>query len=75
MARGPKVQIMKLALTVVATVVTFGLMAPATPARAQVVVVGPAGISQTALVCELRREQINDERGWRVRDVFVCFPR
>jgi hypothetical protein len=56
----------------------IGLAASATTAVAQVVVVGP-GVYPVqmapSLVCEVRREPISDERGWRVRDVIVCFTR
>jgi hypothetical protein len=71
---------MKPTLTVLAAMaaVAFAAAATATTATAQVVV-APAVIypapTSPALVCEVRREQITDERGWRVRDVVVCFPR
>ena len=53
----------------------IGLVASVTAADAQVVVLGPGVFApQTvgSLVCEVRREQISDERGWRVRDVIVA---
>jgi hypothetical protein len=52
--------------------------ASVTTAGAQVVVLGPGVYAPqmvASLVCEVRREPIQDERGWRVRDVIVCFRR
>jgi hypothetical protein len=53
------------------------IVASATTAGAQVVL-GPgvyAPRTAASPVCEVRREPISDERGWRVRDVIVCFTR
>jgi hypothetical protein len=61
-----------------AAVAALGLVASATTADAQVVVLGPgvyAPRTVASLVCEVRREPIVDERGWRVRDVIVCVTR
>jgi hypothetical protein len=76
--------IMRQTLATVAAAAAIGF-ALATTAAAQVIVVDPAGAyapqgvvyaPQTArVVCEVRREPINDERGWRVRDMLVCVPR
>jgi hypothetical protein len=58
--------------------IAAAIVASTTTAGAQVVVVGPgvyAPQTVASLVCEVRREPISDERGWRVRDVIVCFTR
>jgi hypothetical protein len=60
------------------TLAIIGLVASATLAGAQVVVLGPGVYppqTATSLVCEVRREPISDEWGWRVRDVIICFTR
>ena len=57
------------------TATAIGLVASATPAGAQVVVLGPGIYPSQTMVCEVRREPISDERGWRVRDVIICSTR
>jgi hypothetical protein len=69
---------MKRILVFPAAAGAIGLVASAATADAQVVVLGPGVYppqTVASLVCEVRREPISDERGWRVRDVIVCFTR
>jgi hypothetical protein len=66
---------MKRILTLSATTAAIGLVASVTMADAQVVVGVYTPQTVASWVCEVRREPISDERGWRVRDVIVCFKR
>jgi hypothetical protein len=69
---------MKRILASSAAAAAIGLVVSATTADAQVVVLGPGVYpvqKAASLVCEVRREPISDERGWRVRDVIVCVTR
>jgi hypothetical protein len=67
---------MKKALTLTAVAILVSAALPA-PAKAQAVVVGPVAVSPSparpTVVCEVRREPISDERGWRVRDIVICY--
>jgi hypothetical protein len=70
MASGAQAQLLQQESTVAAGVVPVpGTLLPGTPA--------PPMIATTIVrtyqpVCELRREQFQDEFGWRVRDIRVC---
>jgi hypothetical protein len=68
-----------LAILAATAAIGFGSVALATTAEAQVIVVSSGGAyppqTVSSVICETRREPIQDERGWRVRDVVTCVTR
>ena len=68
MATGTQAQLVQQESTVAAGVVPV----PVTPVPQVPPTIATATVRTYQPVCELRREQFQDEFGWRVRDIRVC---
>jgi hypothetical protein len=68
MATGAQAQVVQQESTVAAGVVPV----PAVPVPQVPPTIATATVRTYQPVCELRREQFQDEFGWRVRDIRVC---
>jgi hypothetical protein len=68
MATGAQAQVVQQESTVAAGVAPV----PATPVPQVPPTVATAIVRTFQPVCELRREQFQDEFGWRVRDIRIC---
>ena len=68
MATGARAQLVQQESTVAAGVVPV----PGTPVQQVPPTIATATVRTYQPVCERRREQFQDEYGWRVRDIYVC---